>query len=322
MSTSCKERYHLFKWVCDGLKLEIVPAVAWRGASSAGKPQPLVYHIPQEFFNALQQRLSLGSKKKRLPNFTTGRRNGLTSQSHPTLRELKADFSGLFLLWPAFVRTDGLPLGSFTKYTWHITDLAQVKRIFDTPEVNAHVTSVQPISCSSASPHTHYPPQVPLELSQSFVKNIDGTYSRFRCPEPPPQPEGHRTDRPLPIRPLELRTFLRVGESVYSRLSAAPVRHRWRSCDPLQEQARPTRRRPVPLWSSGSLTCSLAATWESWGSASNTATSRAVSWSSVRKEAAARRTRTCPNPQRPSERSRCLLTQTCVRWLFIHAWRG
>ena len=38
----------------------------------SGKPQPLVYHIPQEFFNALQNRLSLGSKKRRLPNFTTG----------------------------------------------------------------------------------------------------------------------------------------------------------------------------------------------------------------------------------------------------------
>lgn len=37
-----------------------------------GKPQPLVYHVPQEFFNALQHRLSLGSKKRRLPNFTTG----------------------------------------------------------------------------------------------------------------------------------------------------------------------------------------------------------------------------------------------------------
>uniref|UniRef100_A0A3B4ZRD6 Putative treble-clef zinc-finger domain-containing protein n=1 Tax=Stegastes partitus TaxID=144197 RepID=A0A3B4ZRD6_9TELE len=124
------------------------------------KPQPLVYHIPQEFFNALQQRLSLGSKKRRLPNFTT-----------------------------AFVRNDGLPLGSFSKYTWHITNLMQVKRIFDTPEL-------------------------PLEVTQSFVKNVDGSYSRFRCPEPPPEPElpeGYRTDRPQAIRPMELRTFLKVG---------------------------------------------------------------------------------------------------------------
>ncbi|XP_078126823.1 uncharacterized protein C2orf42 homolog [Sander vitreus] len=133
-----------------------------------GKPQPLVYHIPQEFFNALQQRLSLGSKKRRLPNFTT-----------------------------AFVRNDGLPLGSFSKYTWHITNLMQVKRIFDTSEL-------------------------PLELSQSFVKNVDGSYSRFRCPEPPPEqelPDGYRTDRPQAIRPMELRTFLKVGPADQKEVS-------------------------------------------------------------------------------------------------------
>ncbi|KAF0031704.1 hypothetical protein F2P81_016259 [Scophthalmus maximus] len=125
-----------------------------------GKPQPLVYLIPQEFFNALQ---------------------------HP------------------FVRNDGLPPGSFSKYTWHITSLMQVKRIFDTPEL-------------------------PLELYQSFVKNIDGSYSRFRCPEPPPESEfqeGYRTDRPLAIRPMELRTFLRVGPGAADQKEAGPFVIEW-----------------------------------------------------------------------------------------------
>uniref|UniRef100_A0A3Q1GEF7 Chromosome 2 open reading frame 42 n=1 Tax=Acanthochromis polyacanthus TaxID=80966 RepID=A0A3Q1GEF7_9TELE len=141
-----------------------------------GKPQPLVYHIPQEFFNALQQRLSLGSKKRRLPNFTT-----------------------------AFVRNDGLPLGSFSKYTWHITNLMQVKRIFDTTEL-------------------------PLEVTQSFVKNVDGSYSRFRCPEPLPEPElpeGFRTDRPQAIRPMELRTFLKVGPGTEEQKEATPFVIEW-----------------------------------------------------------------------------------------------
>uniref|UniRef100_A0A3Q3JXP1 Uncharacterized protein n=2 Tax=Monopterus albus TaxID=43700 RepID=A0A3Q3JXP1_MONAL len=141
-----------------------------------GKPQPLVYHIPQEFFNALQHRLSLGSKKRRLPNFTT-----------------------------ACVRNDGLPLGSLSKYTWHITNLMQVKRIFDTPEL-------------------------PLELSQSFVKNADGSYSSFRCPEPPPEPElpeGYRPDRPQAIRPMELRTFLKVGAGTTDQREAAPFVIEW-----------------------------------------------------------------------------------------------
>lgn len=35
----------------------------------------------------------------------------------------------------AFVRRDALPLGTFSKYTWHITNVLQVKQIFDTPEV-------------------------------------------------------------------------------------------------------------------------------------------------------------------------------------------
>ncbi|XP_024154764.2 uncharacterized protein C2orf42 homolog isoform X1 [Oryzias melastigma] len=139
-----------------------------------GRPEPLVYHIPQEFFNALQQRLSLGSKKRRLPNFTT-----------------------------AFLRTDGAPAGSFSKYTWHITNLLQVKRIFDTPEL-------------------------PLEITQSFVRNADGSYSRFRCPDPQPKQEpldGSRADRPQAIRPMELRTFLKVGPA--DQKEASPFVIEW-----------------------------------------------------------------------------------------------
>ena len=57
-------------------------------------------------FDCLQQRISAGSRKKRLPNYTTG-----------------------------FVRRDALPLGIFTKYTWHIVNILHVKAIFDTPQV-------------------------------------------------------------------------------------------------------------------------------------------------------------------------------------------
>ncbi|KAJ8338659.1 hypothetical protein SKAU_G00354450 [Synaphobranchus kaupii] len=139
-----------------------------------GKPEPLVFHIPQSFFNALQQRLSLGSKKRRLPNSTT-----------------------------AFVRNDALPLGTFSKYTWHITNLMQVKRIFDTQEL-------------------------PLELTQSFVKNRDGSFSPFRCQEVPPESEGYgRADRPQAIRPLELRTFLKVGPASSEQKEATPFVIEW-----------------------------------------------------------------------------------------------
>ncbi|XP_061118164.1 uncharacterized protein C2orf42 homolog [Conger conger] len=138
-----------------------------------GKPEPLVFHIPQSFFNALQQRLSLGSKKRRLPNSTT-----------------------------AFVRNDALPLGTFSKYTWHITNLLQVKRVFDTQEL-------------------------PLELTQSFVKNRDGSFSPFRCQEAPPDTLTEGYGRAPAIRPLELRTFLKVGPASSEQKEATPFVIEW-----------------------------------------------------------------------------------------------
>ncbi|XP_069925081.1 uncharacterized protein C2orf42 homolog isoform X4 [Oryctolagus cuniculus] len=88
-----------------------------------GKPEPLVFHIPQSFFDALQQRISIGSAKKRLPNSTT-----------------------------AFVRKDALPLGTFSKYTWHITNILQVKQILDTPEATLpQIKRSQHLSSSSGS---------------------------------------------------------------------------------------------------------------------------------------------------------------------------
>jgi len=76
-----------------------------------GHPEPLVFHAPQVFFECLRERISMGSKKKRLPNSTT-----------------------------AFVRKDALPLGTFTKYTWSINNVLHVKQIFDTPHLPLEVT--------------------------------------------------------------------------------------------------------------------------------------------------------------------------------------
>jgi hypothetical protein len=73
-----------------------------------GNPDALVFHIPQKFFDCLQQRMSVGvgGRKKRLPNMTT-----------------------------SFETRDALPLGNFMKYTWQLTNLLHVKQIFDTRQV-------------------------------------------------------------------------------------------------------------------------------------------------------------------------------------------
>lgn len=51
-------------------------------------------------------------------------------------------FFGRLISFPfyieAFVRKDALPLGTFSKYTWHITNILQVKQILDTPEVRVY----------------------------------------------------------------------------------------------------------------------------------------------------------------------------------------
>lgn len=87
--------------------LHLCGQVAYIDLFFTGNPEPLVFHAPQMFFDCIQQRISAGLKKKRLPNSTTG-----------------------------FIRKDALPLGTFIKYTWHITNILHVKQIFDTPDVS------------------------------------------------------------------------------------------------------------------------------------------------------------------------------------------
>ncbi|KAF4518043.1 hypothetical protein B566_EDAN009276 [Ephemera danica] len=135
-----------------------------------GKPEPLVFHVPQIFFDCLRERISFGGKKKRLPNFTTG-----------------------------FVRKDALPLGTFTKYTWHITNVIHVKRIFDTPL---------------------------LQLTRSFVENRDGTYEHFQHRDDERELFRKTENAPL-IRPLELKTFLKVGHTSPDQKEPTPFLIEW-----------------------------------------------------------------------------------------------
>ncbi|KAJ8287290.1 hypothetical protein GJAV_G00049850 [Gymnothorax javanicus] len=148
----------------------------------SGKPDPLVFHIPHSFFNALQQRLSLGSKKRRLPNSTTG-----TVTHCPT------------------------PLQA------------------PQPTAQLHYRHCNPLPNSTTGTATHCPTplQLPLELTQSFVRTHDGSFTPFRCQEES-SVEGHGTaERPLSIRPPELRTFLKVGPASPEQKEATPFVIEW-----------------------------------------------------------------------------------------------
>lgn len=122
-----------------------------------GKPDPLVFHVPQIFFECLRERISCGAKKKRLPNSTT-----------------------------SFVRKDGVPLGTFTKYTWQITNILHVKSIFETPLIS-------------------------LEITRSFIQNADGTYQLYKREETDIDRYKKTVNSAL-IKPMELKTYLKVGE--------------------------------------------------------------------------------------------------------------
>ncbi|XP_015585458.1 uncharacterized protein C2orf42 isoform X2 [Cephus cinctus] len=137
-----------------------------------GKPDPLVFHVPQIFFDCLRERISCGGKKKRLPNSTT-----------------------------AFVRKDGVPLGTFTKYTWHITNILHVKSIFETPII-------------------------PLEITRSFVQNADGTYELYKREETDID-RFKKTSNNALIKPLELKTYLKVGNTSPNQVEPTPFLIEW-----------------------------------------------------------------------------------------------
>ncbi|XP_033208403.1 uncharacterized protein C2orf42 homolog [Belonocnema kinseyi] len=137
-----------------------------------GKPDPLVFHVPQAFFECLRERISCGAKKKRLPNSTT-----------------------------AFVRKDGVPLGTFTKYTWQITNILHVKSIFDTPLIL-------------------------LEITRSFIQNADGSYELYKREETEIDRFKKTMNKAL-IKPQELKTFLKVGHTSLSQAEPTPFMIEW-----------------------------------------------------------------------------------------------
>ena len=54
---------------------------------------------------------------------------------------------------------------------------------------------------------------MPLDITRSFVENRDGTYDLYEAPRVPMDnmDDGFKTKNQTPIRPFELKTFLKVG---------------------------------------------------------------------------------------------------------------
>ncbi|XP_077292167.1 uncharacterized protein C2orf42 homolog [Arctopsyche grandis] len=141
-----------------------------------GKPKPLTYQIPLSFFECLRDRMCPDIRKKRLPN--------LISEFH---------------------RTNSLPLGKFTKYSWNILKINQVKRIFDTPDM-------------------------PLEVIRFFCQNPDGTYDHIENPrvnKAKLTAEVKSDKKHVNIQPGVLVTYLKVGKTSTDDKIAMPFCIEW-----------------------------------------------------------------------------------------------
>ena len=53
---------------------------------------------------------------------------------------------------------------------------------------------------------------MPLEITRSFVENRDGTFDPYDVPKVESYADGEQVRKQTPIRPFELKTYLRVGE--------------------------------------------------------------------------------------------------------------
>ncbi|KAL1137657.1 hypothetical protein AAG570_009353 [Ranatra chinensis] len=84
-------------------------------------------------------------------------------------------------------RKESPPLGTFYNYTWHISNILHAKAIFDTPLMVLNVT-------------------------RSFVQNPDGTYDDFD-PTPDETTLYPRKEGEAIIRPMELKTYLKIGKT-------------------------------------------------------------------------------------------------------------
>lgn len=117
----------------------------------SGNPDPLIFHVPQLFFDSLRERIARASIKKRMPTLTT-----------------------------VFTRKESIPLGTFTKYTWHITNVLHLKSIFETPLIT-------------------------LDITKNFVEKSDGTYEQEKANE-------KSIEKKAPKKRFEFKTYLKVGK--------------------------------------------------------------------------------------------------------------
>ena len=101
-----------------------------------------------------------------------------------------------------FFHTERPPLGQFIKYTWLITNIFQLKKIFDTP-------------------------LVALEISRTFTLDVNGTYT-YKIPvKEDPSLLAKRQKISKSSKPEEYKTFLKVGQMSTDPRDVTPFKIEW-----------------------------------------------------------------------------------------------
>ena len=145
------------------------------------KAEPLVFHVPQPFFNFLMDRISgASSLKKRLPNSTE-----------------------------SFERTVP-PISRYTRYTWHLTNIFHLKKVFDTPSVGLEISR-------RFAKH-------PTNGSYSLIKSQDSLFNESSISDYKPPDIKH--NRKI-IKPVEYKTFLKVGQMSTDLRDVTPFTIEW-----------------------------------------------------------------------------------------------
>lgn len=73
--------------------------------------------------------------------------------------------------------------------------------------------------------------QMKLEIYRTFVENRDGTYDLYEMPKTPESmEESYKGKNPMPIRPFELKTFLKVGKDhwIWGHLKSKILKWKWK----------------------------------------------------------------------------------------------
>lgn len=67
--------------------------------------------------------------------------------------------------------------------------------------------------------------QISLQITKSFIQNRDGTYEIYSPIGD--ENEGLKNDGLVPIKPSELKTYLKVGNTLYDQVEPTPFIIEW-----------------------------------------------------------------------------------------------